>query len=69
MMLTSLKKMSLKIFERFCEHDLNQRKKKKKFVYYTTLTIVFNTKTSKFEIKTTSSFKFHFNDLLKSFFR
>ncbi len=29
MMLTSLKKMSLKIFERFCEHDLNKRKNTK----------------------------------------
>jgi hypothetical protein len=30
--------------------------------------IVFNTKTSKFEIKTTSSFKFHISNLSKSFF-
>jgi hypothetical protein len=30
------------------------------------LMIVFNTKTTKFEIKTTSSFKFHINNLSKS---
>jgi hypothetical protein len=36
------------------------------FVFHTTMMIVFNTKTSKFEIKTTSSFKFHINNLLKS---
>jgi hypothetical protein len=35
-------------------------------VFHTTMMIVFNTKTSKFEIKTTSSFKFHINNLSKS---
>jgi hypothetical protein len=37
------------------------------FVFHTTMMIVFNTKTSKFEIKTISSFKFHINNLSKSF--
>ncbi len=41
-------------------------KMKKIFVFHTTLMIVFNTKASKFEIKTTSSFKFHINNLSKS---
>ncbi len=36
------------------------------FVFHTTMMIVFNTKTSKLEIKTTSSFKFHIRNLLKS---
>ncbi len=39
---------------------------KKIFVFHITLMIVFNTKTTKFEIKTTSSFKFHINNLSKS---
>jgi hypothetical protein len=42
-------------------------KMKKNFVFHTTLMIVFNTKTTKFEIKTTSSFKFHISNLSKSF--
>jgi hypothetical protein len=37
------------------------------FVFYTTMMIVFNIKTSKFIIKTISSFKFHINNLSKSF--
>jgi hypothetical protein len=41
-------------------------KMKKIFVFHTTLMIVFNTKTTEFEIKTTSSFKFHINNLSKS---
>jgi hypothetical protein len=36
------------------------------FVFHTIMMIVFNTKTSKFVIKTTSSFKFHINTLSKS---
>ncbi len=35
-------------------------------VFHTALMIVFNTKAIKFEIKTTSSFKFHINNLSKS---
>jgi hypothetical protein len=41
-------------------------KMKKILVFHTALMIVFNTKTSEFEIKTTSSFKFHINNLSKS---
>jgi hypothetical protein len=41
-------------------------KMKKIFVFHTALMIVFNIKASKFEIKTTSSFKFHINNLSKS---
>jgi murein L,D-transpeptidase YafK len=37
------------------------------FVFHTTMMIVFNTKTSEFVIKTTSSFKFHISNLSKSF--
>ncbi len=36
------------------------------FVFHTTMTIVFNTKASKFVIKTTSLFKFHISNLSKS---
>jgi hypothetical protein len=35
------------------------------FVFHTAMMIVFNTKTSEFEIKTTSSSKFHINNLSK----
>jgi hypothetical protein len=41
-------------------------KMKKNFVFHTAFMIVFNTKASKCEIKTTSSFKFHINNLSKS---
>jgi hypothetical protein len=41
-------------------------KMKKILVFHTTLMIVFNTKTTKFEIKTTSSSKFHISNLSKS---
>jgi hypothetical protein len=41
-------------------------KMKKILVFHTTLMIVFNTKASKLEIKTTSSFKFHISNLSKS---
>jgi hypothetical protein len=37
------------------------------FVFHTTMMIIFNTKASKLVIKTTSSFKFHINNLSKSF--
>jgi hypothetical protein len=42
-------------------------KMKKILVFHTALMIVFNTKASKFEIKMTSSSKFHINNLSKSF--
>jgi hypothetical protein len=41
-------------------------KMKKILVFHTALMIVFNTKATKFEIKTTSSFKFHISNLSKS---
>jgi hypothetical protein len=41
-------------------------KMKKIFVFHITLMIVFNTKATEFEIKTTSSFKFHISNLSKS---
>ncbi len=41
-------------------------KMKKILVFHTALMIVFNTKTTKFEIKTTSSSKFHISNLSKS---
>ncbi len=41
-------------------------KMKKILVFHTTLMIVFSIKTSEFEIKTISSFKFHINNLSKS---
>jgi hypothetical protein len=41
-------------------------KMKKILVFHTTLMIVFNTKTTKLEIKTTSSSKFHISNLSKS---
>jgi hypothetical protein len=43
-------------------------KMKRILVFHTIMMIVFNTKTLKFEIKTTSLFKFHINNLLKSSF-
>ncbi len=43
-------------------------KMKKIFIFHTALMIVFNTKATKSEIKTTSSFKFHINNLSKSSF-
>jgi hypothetical protein len=50
----------------FANTTWSNEKMKKNFVFHTTIMIVFNTKTSKFEIKTTSSFKFHINNLSKS---
>jgi hypothetical protein len=41
-------------------------KMNKILVFHTTSMIVFNTKTTEFEIKTKSSFKFHINNLSKS---
>jgi hypothetical protein len=57
-----------KFFKNFANTIWISEKMKKIFVFYTTLMIVFKTKTSKFEIKTTSSFKFHINNLSKSLF-
>jgi hypothetical protein len=60
------KKRIRKSSKNFANTTWISEKMKKIFVFYTTLMIVFNTKTTKFEIKTTSSFKFHINNLSKS---
>jgi hypothetical protein len=62
------KKRARKSSKNFANTTWISEKMKKIFVFHTALMIVFNTKTSKFEIKMTSSFKFHINNLSKSFF-
>jgi hypothetical protein len=62
------KKRVRKFSKDFANTTWINEKMKKIFVFHTTLMIVFNTKTSKLEIKTTSSFKFHINNLSKSSF-
>jgi hypothetical protein len=57
-----------KSFKNFANTIWINEKLKKILVFHTTMMIVFNTKTSKLEIKTTSSFKFHINNLSKSSF-
>jgi hypothetical protein len=59
-----IRKFSKDFANTTCINEIIQRI----FVFHTTMMIVFNTKTSKFEIKTTSSFKFHINNLSKSSF-
>ncbi len=61
------KKRVWKLSKDFANTIWINEKMKKIFVFHTTLMIVFNTKMLKFEIKTTSSFKFHINNLSKSF--
>ncbi len=56
-----------KLSKDFANTTWINEKMKRIFVFYMTMMIVFNTKTLKFEIKTTSSFKFHINNLSKSF--
>jgi hypothetical protein len=64
-----VKKKRIRSFSRnFANTTWTNEKMTKIFVFHTTMMIVFNTKTSKFIIKTTSSFKFHINNLLKSLF-
>ncbi len=55
-----------KFSKNFANTTWISEKMKKNFVFHTALMIVFNTKTLKLEIKTTSSFKFHINNLSKS---
>jgi hypothetical protein len=55
-----------KLFKDFANATWMNEKMKKIFVFHTTMMIVFNTKILKFEIKTTSSFKFHISNLSKS---
>jgi hypothetical protein len=50
----------------FANSTWTSGKMTKILVFHTTMMIVFNTKTSKFVIKTTSSFKFHISNLSKS---
>jgi hypothetical protein len=61
------KKQVRKFSKVFANTTWISEKMKKIFIFHTTLMIVFNTKAIKFEIKTTSSFKFHINNLSKSF--
>jgi hypothetical protein len=56
-----------KSFKDFANTTWVNEKMTRIFVFYTTMMIVFNTRISKFEIKTTSSFKFHISNLSKSF--
>ncbi len=57
----------IRIFSKdFANTTWISEKMKKIFVFHTALMIVFNTKASKLEIKTTSSFKFHISNLSKS---
>jgi hypothetical protein len=55
-----------KLSKDFANTTWINEKMKKNFVFHTTMMIVFNTKASKLEIKTTSSFKFHISNLSKS---
>jgi hypothetical protein len=56
-----------KFSKNFANTTWINEKMKKIFVFHTTLMIVFNTKVTKLEIKTISSFKFYINNLSKSF--
>jgi hypothetical protein len=63
-----VKKKKIRRFSKdFANTTWINEKMTKIFIFYTIMMIVFNTKTSKFVIKTTSSFKFHINNLSKSF--
>jgi hypothetical protein len=60
------KKRVRKFSKDFANTTWISEKMKKILVFHTTLMIVFNTKATKFEIKTTSSSKFHISNLSKS---
>ncbi len=60
------KKWVRKFLKDFANTIWINEKMTKIFVFHTTMMIVFNTKTLKFEIKTTSSSKFHISNLSKS---
>jgi hypothetical protein len=63
-----VKKKRIRRFSKdFANTTWINEKMTKILVFHTTMMIVFNTKTSEFEMKTTSSFKFHINNLSKSF--
>jgi hypothetical protein len=61
------KKRVRKFSKNFANTTWINEKMMKFFVFHTIMMIVFNTKTLKLEIKTTSLFKFHINNLSKSF--
>jgi hypothetical protein len=62
-----VKKKRIRRFSKdFANTTWTNEKMTRIFVFHTTMMIVFNTKASKFVIKTTSSFKFHFSNLSKS---
>ncbi len=61
------KKRVRKFLKDFTNTTWISEKMKKIFVFHTALMIVFNTKATEFEIKTTSSSKFHISNLSKSF--
>jgi hypothetical protein len=54
-----------KVFKDFANMTWINEKIKRILVFHTIMMIVFNTKTLKLEIKTTSSFKFHISNLSK----
>jgi hypothetical protein len=60
------KKRVWKSSKNFANTTWTNEKIQRIFVFYTTMMIAFSTKTLKFVIKTTSSFKFHINNLSKS---
>jgi hypothetical protein len=63
-----VKKKRIRRFSKdFANTTWISEKMTKIFVFHITMMIVFNMKTLKFVIKTTSSFKFHINNLSKSF--
>jgi hypothetical protein len=62
-----VKKKKIRRFSKnFANTTWTSEKMTRIFVFHTTMMIVFNTRTSEFVIKTTSSFKFHINNLSKS---
>jgi hypothetical protein len=62
-----VKKKRIRRFSKnFANTTWTNEKMTRIFVFRTTMMIVFNTKTSEFVIKRTSSFKFHINNLSKS---
>jgi hypothetical protein len=62
------KKRIRRFLKDFANTTWTNEKIQRIFVFHTTMMIVFKTKTSKFKIKTISSFKFHINNLSKSSF-
>ncbi len=64
-----VKKKRVRRFSKdFANTTWTSKKIHKIFVFHTAMMIAFSTKTSKLDIKTTSSFKFHISNLSKSYF-